>query len=360
MRADLPPAVARAIEQATGPALVFDRARIEANLRAVAVAARGIGATALFAAKAFPHPAVWAAAAELLDGFDAGSPGELAALPAARVVSIADPTGRAAAEGAARAARVIASCETADQVRAAPPRAEIAIRISASLLGRDPAIGAIERDGHHRSRFGLDGGGLPAGIAALAAAAAGRPVGLHVHHGPITATAPSRFVATAEAVLAAAAAAGVTPAFLDLGGAWHALPDLAAALAAIRAAVPHGIELILEPGRAISREAGFGCGRVVGARALDDRALRVTELSRICHLRWSPIELVGAAPRPGEGRALTVVGPTCFEDDALGTWTAAPDTLPVGARAIVRHVTGYAVGWNHGFGGVPAAGVVLA
>ncbi|MFN0252118.1 MAG: hypothetical protein ACKV2T_34905 [Kofleriaceae bacterium] len=95
MRADLPGAIAGAIEELTRPALVFDRARIAANLRELAAAARAHGVTALFAAKSFPHPEVWAIAAELCDGFDAASAGEIAALPAARVLSIVDPTGRA-------------------------------------------------------------------------------------------------------------------------------------------------------------------------------------------------------------------------------------------------------------------------
>ncbi|MCW5806210.1 MAG: hypothetical protein KIT31_27845, partial [Deltaproteobacteria bacterium] len=81
MRADLPDAVAAAISRCANPALVFDLARIEANLRAFAAAARAHGITVLFAAKSFPHAAVRALAAELFDGFDAASPGELAELP---------------------------------------------------------------------------------------------------------------------------------------------------------------------------------------------------------------------------------------------------------------------------------------
>ena len=342
MRSDLPAGVARAIERAERPSLVFDLARIEANFVAIAAAARAHGVTALFAAKSFPHREIHALAARHLAGFDVASAGELAALPAAKILSIADPTGRTTA----RAERVIASCETVEQVRAAPAHAEIAIRISASITGRDPAVGAVlDGTGHRRSRFGAEG---PA-IGELVRAAAGRPVGIHIHHGPITATSPERFVASARAALAAI---DLEPRFVNLGGAWHAMPDLDAALRELRVAVP--CELIIEPGRAVTVEAGFACGRIVVARELADRALRVADLSRICHLRWSQIELCGSAL---DGRPTVIVGPTCFEDDVLGDWIVE---LAAGARVVFRHVSGYAVAWNQGFAGVPPADIVMA
>ena len=92
------------------------------------------------------------------------------------------------------------------------------------------------------------------------------------------------------------------------------------------------------------------------ARGLDDRELRVVDLSRICHLRWSQVELVGAAPK--SGREVVLVGPTCFEDDVIGEWLV-DDDLAVGTRVIVRHVTGYAVAWNISFHGVPPAEVLV-
>ncbi|MGE0400393.1 MAG: hypothetical protein AB7T06_27000 [Kofleriaceae bacterium] len=350
MRSDLPDAVADAIARCERPALVFDRARLEANFGALAASARAHRITALFAAKSFPHPEVWAMAAKHCDGFDAASAGEVAALPSVRVLSIVDPTGRASAD---RRERLIVGCETVAQVERAPANAEIAIRVSASITGRDPAIGAVlDGTGHRRSRFGVESADE---VRAMARAADGRPVGLHVHHGPITATSAERFVATARAALALA---DIAPRFVDVGGAWHAIADIDAAFAKLRAAVPD-IEIIVEPGRAIAREAGFACGRVVSARELADRSLRVVDLSRSCHLRWSQVELVGNAPHPGTGRDTLVVGATCYEDDVIGEWTVAPSALDEGARVVLRGVTGYAVAWNTSFGGVPAADVVL-
>lgn len=355
MRSDLPPAVADTVERCMRPTLVFDRGRLAANMRALVDAARAASITPLFAAKSFPHPAVWELAVQYFDGFDAASPGEVRALPAARVLSIVDPSGHAAAS-APRVERLIVGCETVDQVQAAPANAEIAIRISASITGRDPAIGAVlDGSGHRRSRFGVESA---AAIAELAHAAAGRPLGLHVHHGPITATSSERFLATARAALAAAASANVVPRFLDLGGAWHGIADLPRAFTELRAALP-SLELIVEPGRALVEGAGFACGRVVVARELDDRPLRIVDLSRICHLRWSAVELVDTPPHPGAGVTALFVGPTCFEEDVLGEWSIEPARLVAGSRVVVRNVTGYAVAWNTGFGGVPPADVVL-
>jgi diaminopimelate decarboxylase len=365
VRADLPASIAAALDRCARPSLVFELARIDANARAFADAARAAGVTALFAAKSFPRPEVRAIAARRLAGFDVASAPELAevaALGPVDTVSITDPTGRAGAEVPAHAARrVIVGCETAAQVRAAPEHAEIAIRLSASLTGRDPAVGAVlDGSGRRRSRFGLDAGAghgrALAELAALAAAAGGRPVGLHVHHGAVAAAGAERFIATARAALEAAAGAGLAPRFLDVGGAWHAVADLPRALRELRAAVPAELELIVEPGRALAEGAGFACGRVTVARELEDRPLRVVDLSRLCHLRWSHVELIGRSPQH-TARQTLFVGPTCFEDDTLGEWTVEPP--PAGARIAVRNVSGYAVAWNTGFGGVPPAAVVL-
>lgn len=355
MRTDLPPAIASAIERCDGPTLLFDRARLVSNMRALVDAAHAAGIVALFAAKSFPHPDVWAMAADVFDGFDAASAGEALALPHVRTLSIVDPSGRGAASARA-AARLIVGCETALQVRAAPPHADIAIRISASVTGRDPAIGAVlDGSGHRRSRFGLD---APEQLAELVAAAGTRRVGVHVHHGPVTATSATRYLASARAVLDVAASAGLAPAFLDLGGAWHGIADLRAAFAEVRAAIPD-LELIVEPGRAVVEGAGFACGHVVVARELADRPLRVLDLSRICHLRWSQVELVGAAPRPGAGRTTLFVGPTCFEEDVVGEWTIDPARYEPGRAVVLRNVTGYAVAWNGSFGGIAPAAVAL-
>jgi len=331
--------------------LVFDLQQIERTMGRVAEAARAVGIVPLFALKSFPHPRVRELAARHLAGFDVASLGELREAPPVSILSIVDPTGAAIAH-APTTARVIVGCETIEQVRAAPAHAEIAIRVSASITERDPAIGALlEGSGRRRSRFGIDD---RAQIAALVRAASGRRIGVHVHHGPVTATSAERFIATARAALALF---DHEPAFIDLGGAWHGITDLAAAFAEIRGALPSALEILVEPGRLYAQDAGFATGRVLSTRELGDRTLRVVELSRICHLRWSQVELVARVPRPGEGRKVQLVGPTCYEDDTIGEWIVEP--VEVAERIVLRNVNGYALAWNTSFGGVPAADVVF-
>lgn len=351
-------AVREVIERCECATLVFDAAQIAANMQRVAEAARAARITPLFAMKSFPHPHIVALAAAHLGGFDAASAGELAQLPAGSLVSIVDPSGLAALAPAHDARRIIVGCETVDQVRSAPAHADIAIRISASITGRDPAVGAIlDGTGHRRSRFGLEHADDIAALhdAALQDAVGDRRVGLHVHHGPVTATSADRFIASARA---AVERARFTPSFIDLGGAWHGIgiDRIADAFAEIRAALPD-VEIFVEPGRLYVEDAGFAVGRTRVVREVGDRLLVTCDLSRVCHLRWSQVELVARAPHPGEGRKVLVVGPTCYEEDVLGEWIVEPGH--VGERIVLRNVSGYAVAWNTSFGGVPAADVVM-
>ncbi len=336
----------RELATCTRATLVYDLPTIAANLSAVAIAAHAVGIHVLFAAKSFPHPQVLRLAAAHLDGFDVASPAELASV-SGRIISICDPSGRTQPT----AGRTIVSIETAAQLATVSPRAEIAIRISASITGRDPAVGAIlDGSGHRRSRFGVS---TREEVAALVEAC-GRRVGLHLHHGPITATSADRFIASAQAALGLL---DHEPAFLNLGGAWHGIADLPTAFAKLRAAVPNSIELLIEPGRLFAARAGFACGIVTASRSLPDRELRVLDLSRACHLRWSPVDLVAPAPHPGHGRKVLLVGPTCYEEDTIGEWTIDP--AHVEHRAVVRDVPGYALAWNTGFAGIPPADVVI-
>ncbi|CAN5541015.1 hypothetical protein BH11MYX1_BH11MYX1_30170 [soil metagenome] len=342
------------LERCSRATLLYDLATIDSTMTAVAAAARAHGIRVLFAAKSFPHPSVLALAAARLDGFDVASHAELAAAKAANAarsgsISIADPTGRCASDAPPGSS---VSVETPGELARVPAHAAIAIRISASITGRDPAIGAIlDGSGHRRSRFGISD---RVAIAELAALARGRRLGVHLHHGPVTATSAERFVASATAALALC---DFTPAFLDLGGAWHGIVDLPGTFAAIRAAVPREIELMIAPGRLFARRAGFACGLVTAARSVGDRELRVTDLSRTCHLRWSPVDLVAPAPHPGRGVKVLIVGPTCYEEDTIGEWTVEP--IVVEQRVILRDVPGYALAWNTGFAGIPPAAVIV-
>jgi ornithine decarboxylase len=376
---ELPARVHDAVGTRTEPALVFDLARIDATMAEVARIAHRHAIQVLFAAKAFPHPRVLELAAGSLDGIDLAGPEEraLAAGAGARRVSITDP---GLDPTTLPAGRITVTCESVEQVtavRAARPDAAIALRLSMSaVMPGDDAVGALQAgDGHRRSRFGAEPGpdGAWAELRTMAAAAGGARLGLHVHSAGVVPTSPARWAAIAAAVVAIARTCERAPTFLDLGGGWHGVADqLDPALAAVREAAP-GFELVIEPGRLFSRDAGHAVGRVLAARTLADRELRVMSLSRIAHLRWSPVELVAPAPRPGRGRKLTFAGATCFEDDVIGDWLVDDPAISpgseghghlrnpmnVGTRVGWSGVTGYSVAWNRGFAGVPAAHVLF-
>lgn len=345
--------VREAADRTGGPALVYDLRTIAANMRALAEAARAARIQPLFAMKSFPLDAVRALAASELAGFDAASPDEVRAALSARtdgVLSIVDPGGAAIALARDANRRVIVGCETVAQLHAAPANAEIAIRVSASLTGRDPAIGALlDGTGHRRSRFGVESRD---DVRALLAAAGDRRVGLHVHHGPVTATTAERFIDTARVALGLFER---EPSFVNLGGAWHGILDHRAAFAEIRAAFP-SIEIFVEPGRAYAAGAGFASGAVLSTRDVGDRVVSVVELSRVCHLRWSQPELVTPPPRAEARDKVVLLGPTCYEEDVIGEWIV--ERAHVAERVVLRNVTGYALAWNTSFAGVPAATVV--
>lgn len=388
MRSELPASVQALVAELTpadGPQLVYDLERLEAAMAQAAAAAREADVRVLFAVKSFPVPQVLALAAEHLHGFDIASPGELTAvaelLAPRHVVSAADPTGHTIAALAARwpagpggagAGGWLVSCEdrTALTRALALPGAELSVRLSASLGGADPAVGSVQSgQGHHRSRFGVDAGAPldddplvwpTRELAALASAAGERGLGLHVHQSEVAGTSSARWLERAQRALALADAAGVAPRFLDLGGGWHAAADLATTWRELRAALPSGLPLVVEPGRWFAQHAGFAVGWVRAGRQLADRELRVVDLSRVCHLRWSQLELVGAAPRPGHARKVLLAGPTCYEDDVLGEWMIDDArALDIGDLVVLRGVTGYAAAWNTGFGGLAPAAVRL-
>lgn len=368
---ELPPAIARIADAAARPTLVFDLGAVDATMARVMAAARVSDVRVLLAVKAFPHEAVIRLAAEQLDGLDVAGPEERAAAAGvtAGIVSVTDP---ALEVGTLPRGRIRVTCETVAQVaavRAAWPDAAIALRVSMSAIEPgDPAVGALQAgDGHRRSRFGVEPGAETATetdrgwreLRQMIAAARGARVGLHVHSAGVVPASPARWGAIASAVMDVARACELEPAFVDLGGSWHGVGDqLDAALAAVRAAVPAAIEVVIEPGRLFAHGAGYAIARVAATRTLADRELRVTTLSRIAHLRWSPVELVARAPAPGTGVKVTFAGATCFEDDVIGDWIVA-DPPPIGATVAWSGVTGYSLAWNRGFSGVPAAAIVV-
>ena len=158
--------------------------------------------------------------------------------------------------------------------------------------------------------------------------------GLHTHLGayqlgPLPPTGPPIHGVTVEypvpvARFAAAAANLVTTAatigsieWLDLGGGWPSAAGVAGHVDAIRSELDgRPYTLILEPGRALIRDAGWLLVRVVARRG---RGAVVVDagITQVPCVLWkrSPVHLV--SPHEGESRPTSLFGPLCLQHDAI-------------------------------------------
>jgi diaminopimelate decarboxylase len=184
-----------------------------------------------------------------------------------------------------------------------------------------------------RDRFGVPARMAPAAAAMLARA--GLPLtGLHIHLGayqlgPLPPSGPpihgvtveypvpvARFAAAARLLREVADRVGGIE-WLDLGGGWPAASALAGHLDAARAALgPGHPPLILEPGRALIRDAGWLLTRVVARRGPGKVVVDVG-ITQVPCVQWkrSPVHVV--EPREGAERPTDLYGPLCLQHDAV-------------------------------------------
>lgn len=209
-----------------------------------------------------------------------------------------------------------------------------------------------------RDRFGVPARIVPAAAALLARA--GLPLtGLHIHLGayqlgPLPPSGPPIHGVTVEypvpVVRFAAAAAllrevadrvgGIE--WLDLGGGWPAASALAGHLDAARTALgPDHPPLILEPGRALIRDAGWLLARVVARRGPGKLVVDVG-ITQVPCVQWkrSPVHVV--EPREGAERPTDLYGPLCLQHDAVAREVPLPP-LQVGDLVWIGQTGAYAM-----------------
>lgn len=152
---------------------------------------------------------------------------------------------------------------------------------------------------------------------------------------------------------------------INLGGSFGSLgqQEIADIVLLARQELPNK-KIIFEPGRWLSRNAGFLIGKIEEINAMAGRGYITTSLSRDCHLRWHnqkfklsfhPMNLntpIGCSD-------VVVGGATCHEADTIGTIQNSNLKLSVGDLVVVSDVTGYSLAWNHSFNGIAAADVVF-
>jgi diaminopimelate decarboxylase len=326
-----PPGRAEELAERFGTPLdVFDGARLESEARAFQAAA-GEDATVAYSVKSNPlmglvarlHRAgCWA---EVASGFEYRI-ARRAGVPGSRIVFNGPLKTRQELRRALREGATVVA-DGAEQVR------EIARLAPDAAPGARVGLRLVPPDREGRDRFGVPARAAPAAASVLARA--GLPLtGLHIHLGayqlgPLPPAGPpihgvtvqypvpeARFAAAAARLREVAERAGGIE-WLDLGGGWPAASGLAGHLDAVRAELgPGAPPIILEPGRALVRDAGWLLVRVVARRG---RGAVVVDagVTQVPCVLWKRSPVQAVEPRAGEERSTDLFGPLCLQHDAV-------------------------------------------
>jgi diaminopimelate decarboxylase len=338
------------------PAYVYSRAGIETRYRAIEGALADVPHRVCYAVKANGNLAVLNLLAELGCGFDIVSVGELERVLAAggRPGSVVFSGVGKRADEMARALEVGVGCfnvESEGELDAlatvaarAGRRAPVSLRVNPDVdAGTHPYIST----GLRSNKFGV-----PMEEAArLFQRAARMPslevVGVDCHIGSQL-TDPAPLLDALDRVLGLVdhlAASGLRIRHVDMGGGYGVRyrdesppgPEVFAAALAQRVA-GRGLELVLEPGRAIVAEAGLLLTRVLYAKRNGERAFLVVDAAMNDLIRpalyegWHPVHPV-VEPEPGVAGSTgrwDLVGPVCESADFLALdrpLAAAPGDL---------------------------------
>jgi len=161
-----------------------------------------------------------------------------------------------------------------------------------------------------------------------------RLTGLHIHLGayqlgPLPPAGPpihgvtvqypvpvARFAAAAARLRETAERVGGIE-WLDMGGGWPGAAGLAPYLEAVRQALgPDAPPLVLEPGRALIRDAGWLLTRVVARRG-PGAVVVDAGITQVPCVLWKRSPVEAAEPRPGAERPTDLFGPLCLQHDAI-------------------------------------------
>lgn len=327
----VPPGDARDLAHRFGtPLYVFDGARLAAEAEAFG-AVWGPDVIIAYSMKANPLLGITARLyragcwAEVASGFEYRS-ARRAGVPGNRIVFNGPYKTRDELSWALKDGATIV-LDGAEQVRAlaglaqlAHPDARVGLRVTPP--GRERA-----------DRFGMVPRAVPA-VARMLKRAGLSLTGLHTHLGayqlgPLPPSGPpihgvtveypvpvSRFAAAAAHLREIAGRVGGIE-WLDLGGGWPAAAGMGAHLDAVRHALgADPPQLIVEPGRALVRDAGWLLARVVERRRPGSVVIDVGITQVPCVL-WKRSPVHAADPRPGTERPTDLFGPLCLQHDAV-------------------------------------------
>jgi diaminopimelate decarboxylase len=340
----IPERIAQALRALPTPrcAYLYDPAVAVRSARAIR-ACLPPGAGLLFAVKANGHPALAAALAGEVDGFEVASGGELALARAAGARRIAF-SGPAKTDGELRAAVLAGATVHVESLLELRRLSAAAVELGdeATMALRVNRTSAI-LPGSHRmtgeaTPFGVDEAELPDALALARDLPGLRLVGFHLHAVSNNLDAEAHTAFAAEAVrwaLDAAVGFGLT--YLNLGGGFGVdytggrsfdLDLFGTALRQVAAAAP-GVELVFEPGRLVAADAGWYAAEVIDIKRVHGRWFAVVRggthhfrlpaawgYSHPCAVLAMP-DWPHAYDRPSVDEPVDVVGELCTPRDVL-------------------------------------------
>jgi diaminopimelate decarboxylase len=362
------PAAGLAAEHGT-PLVVYCERTIRAQVRAYREAAPG--ALVVYGTKAFANVALLRLLAEEGVGADVSTLGELAFAQAAgisgeRIVF----HGNNKSEEELRAAAMAGALVVLD----APGEADAAAAagVGRVLVRLTPGVEAVThrsiRTAHEESKFGL------APDAAEREVERARELGLevegvHVHVGSQLGR-PDESVLALERVLAFLERLAWTPRILDLGGGLGVRhnrderpPAVAEFVGPLVERVPHGVSLILEPGRSLVGRAGVTLYRVGSVKesggvvyAAIDGGMSDNPRPQLYGARYEAL-LANRADELPSG-VYRIAGKHCESGDVLIEATELPEPRP-GDLLAVPATGAYTLALGSTYNGVPRPAVVL-
>lgn len=340
------------------PAYVYDLA--VARGRGAFLKAALPGVSVLYAVKANSHPAVVAALADVCDGLDVASEGELALAGGARMVVMSGPAKTPSFLQAGVVAGAVVNVESVTELHrlaALGLPARVALRVNRSHAGLD---------GSHRmtgapTQFGIDEALLPAAVELARSIPGVDLVGWHLHavSNNLDVHAHNDFIASAvEWGVAAARRFGMDLRMINLGGGFGVdyTGPLSFDPASLRVPSVEGVEMVVEPGRWLIAAAGRYEVEVVDLKRSHGRWFALVR-GGTHHFRlpaaWGyshPFQVRAVRewphpwPRPTvEGVEVDVAGELCTPRDVL-TRGQHVDSLRVGDLLIYENAGAY--GWD--------------
>ena len=352
------------------PALIFDITAIENRMRWLSEAGRNFRVSPLFAVKSCTDTRVLDLAHRYLSGFDISNLEEYSLLPnqlQGRLVSLTSPAlTDARNEFRSKGNELLVTVDSQSQLDrhlSQDEPGDYVLRVQGpELLGEvrplDPAYYPVSRFG-----FSLEE------VKRLLAAPWMKntlPVGFHVHHGSEV-NRLSTYTAITDELKKLAGALNRPLKYLNLGGGWHSLEkhEICDAMKHARALFPEPCNVVFEPGRWFSTNAGYAVGTIVNFSRSGDIVRCTLDLSGKSHLHWSTPRLLHFFdPSCEKGAVVQFYGPSCYESDFIGKYIVPYATdvirdagLVCGNQVVFGNISTYSVEWNTSFNGIPKVSV---